>query len=249
MDLITEMTPVFEMATTGFAEFATAAEPNSSSGYCSKSASSGAYSRSASSGDGSACSALGYRAAVRGDLGNLIMASEYAVRNNKFVAVGGKADLVDGKRLKSQQWYIVEGGKWVAVDLTDGVFSYLVSSRNGVKKVRTEDGKVMYVVSDGNGNSAHGTTIAEARKDLVYKVVAKFDGELPAEATGQEWVGIYRAVTGACAAGVRQFVESSGADLARSYTSAEIATMVRGQYGAEAFAAKLAEMHNKGAKK
>ena len=98
-----------------------------------------------------------------------------------------------------------------------------------------------FVVGDENGNSAHGSTIAEARKDLVYKVVAKFDGKLPQSATGQEWIGIYRAVTGACAAGVRGFVESIGADLAKSYTPAEIARMVRGQFGAEAFAAKLAE--------
>ena len=215
---------------------------SASSGYYSQSASSGYYSKSASSGYYSACSALGYRAAVKGDLGNLLMASEYARVDGKVIPVGGKADLVDGKALKPQQWYIVERGKWVAVDFTDGVFTYLISTRNGVKKVRNEDGTVLYIVSDDQGNSAHGATIKEAREDLIYKVVAKFDGKLPESASGTEWIGIYRAVTGACAAGVRGFVESQKVDLSKTYSGSQIADMVRGQYGAEAFAKKLAEV-------
>jgi len=76
---------------------------------------------------------------------------------------------------------------------------------------------------------------------LVYKVVAKFDGELPKKATGKEWVGIYRAVTGACGAGVRHFVEQTGKSLDDTYTAKEIANLVKGQYGGDRFAEKVKE--------
>ena len=210
-----------------------------SSGEGSKAASSGDCSMAASSGNYSACAAVGYRAAVKGDKGNLLMASEYIVKDGNCIPVGGKADIVDGKKLKADRWYIVEGGEWVEVDFTDGVFSRVISTKNGVKKVKTDKGDVLYIVSDENGNSAHGETIAKAREDLIYKVVAKFDGELPKKATGTEWIGIYRAVTGACGAGVRHFVEQTGKSLDDTYTAKQIAKLVAGQYGAEKFAEKL----------
>jgi hypothetical protein len=167
------------------------------------------------------------------------MASEYIKKYNELIPVGGKADLVDGKILKANCWYIVEKGKWVEVDFTDNVFSYVLSNKGGVKKVKTEQGNVLYVVSDDRGNSAHGETIAKAREDLIYKVVAKFEGDLPKKATGKEWIGIYRAVTGACAAGCKDFVERVGKSLDDTYTAKEIESLVQGQFGAEAFAKKL----------
>jgi hypothetical protein len=215
---------------------------SASSGDSSKAASSGDYSKAASSGEHSACTALGYRAAVKGDEGNLLMASEYVIKDNKCILVGGKADLVDGKKLKAAQWYIVEGGKWVAVDFSDGIFSYVLSDKKGVKKVKTEKGEILYVVSDDNGNSAHGKTIKEAQADLVYKAVAKFDGKLPKFATGKEWVGIYRSVTGACAAGVKIFVDGTGKSLDKTYAAEEIADLVKGQYGADKFAKKVKDI-------
>ena len=264
---IEALADVFNIATEGFEEFYKKAEKSkkgdysksassgdystsassgdysksASSGYYSKSASSGDYSKSESSGEHSACTALGFRAAVKGDLGNLLMASEYIRKDGKLIPVGGKADLVDGKKLKPNRWYIVEGGEWVEVDFSDGIFSYVLSNKAGVKKVKTDDGKILYVVSDEYGNSAHGETIAEAREDLIYKVVAKFDGALPQKATGKEWIGIYRAVTGACGTGVRMFVEEIGADIDDTFTAKEIAKLVKGRFGAEAFAAKIKE--------
>ena len=175
-------------------------------------------------------------------MGNLLMASEYINKDNKLVPVGGKADIVDGKILKPNCWYIVEKGEWIEVDFTDSIFSYVLSNKKGVKKVKTEQGHIMYVVSDDKGNSAHGETIAKAREDLIYKAIAKFDGELPKKATGKEWVGIYRAVTGACAAGVKNFVEQTGKSLDDTYTAKEIANLVQGNFGAEQFTKKLKEI-------
>ena len=238
---------VFNIATTGFDEFyKTAKEKDkgysskaASSGDSSKAASSGNSSTAESSGEHSGCTSIGYRAAVKGDKGNLLMASEYEKRGDKHVPVGGKADLVDGKTLKPNCWYIVEKGEWVEVDFTDGVFSYVLSNKGGVKKVKTDQGNVLYVVSDDKGNSAHGETIDKAREDLIYKVIEKSDVAIPKKATGKEWIGIYRAVTGACSAGVKNFVEGTGKSLDDTYTAKEIANLVQGQFGAEAFAKKL----------
>ena len=211
----------------------------SSSGYYSKAASSGNYSKAASSGDYSGCTAIGYRAAVKGDKGNLLMASEYIIEYGKKIPIGGKADIVDGKKLKAGRWYIVENSEWVEVDFTDGMFSRVISNKSGVKKVKTDNGKILFIVSDENGNSAHGETIKQAREDLIYKNVAKFDGELPDRVTGKEWIGIYRAITGACAAGVKQFVIKTDKSLEEIYTAQQIAELVRGQFGAEKFEEKL----------
>ena len=167
------------------------------------------------------------------------MASEYVKKEDKLISVGGKADIVDGKILKQDCWYIVQKGKWVEVDFTDEIFSYVLSNKRGIKKVKTENDKILFVVSDDKGNSAHGETIKKAREDLIYKVVAKFDGKLPNKATGKEWVGIYRAVTGACAAGCKNFVDKTGKSLDDLYTAKEIARLVQGQFGAETFAKKL----------
>ena len=245
---IEALADVFNLATTGFEAFYKEAKENAakgdystaaSSGDYSKAASSGDSSKAASSGDYSACAAVGYRAAVKGDKGNLLMASEYVKRDGIYIPIGGKADIVDGKKLKAGSWYIVENGKWVEVDFTDNVFSRVISNKSGVKKVKTDNGKVLFVVSDDKGNSAHGETIAKAREDLIYKAVAQFEGEIPKSATGKEWIGIYRAFTGACAAGVKNFVEGTGRSLDETYTSKEIANLVKGQFGAERFADKI----------
>ena len=167
------------------------------------------------------------------------MTSEYVIKDGKYIPVGGKADLVDGKKIKADSWYIVNNGEWVEVDFTDEIFSYVISNRSGVKKVRTESGEILFVVGDKDGNSAHGETIKQAREDLIYKIVAKSDVKIPKKATGKEWVGIYRAVTGACSVGVKMFVERTGKDLNETYTAKEIAELVQGNFGAEAFAKKL----------
>ena len=250
---------VFGIATTGFEDYSkkakeiaegdssTAASSGdsstaASSGYYSKAASSGDYSKAVSSGNYSACTAVGYRAAVKGDKGNLIMASEYIKKDDELIPIGGKADIVDGKKIKAGSWYIVENAEWVEVDFTDGIFSRVISDKKGVKKVKTDNGDVLFVVSDDKGNSAHGETIKEAREDLIYKVVAKFEGELPKEATGKEWVGIYRAMTGACASGVKYFVKQTGKNINKTYTAKEIAELVNGHYGGEKFAQEVRKL-------
>ena len=236
--LIESMAPVFATATMRFEEFHQQAG-DKSSGDSSQSASSGHYSQSASSGERSAASALGYRAAVMGDMGNLLMCSEYAKVDGVLTPIGGLCGIVDGKILKPGRWYIVEGGAWTEVDFTDGIFSYVLSTRQGVKKVRTDNGDVLFIVGDGNGNFAHGKTIKEAKEDLVFKVAAKWDGKIPESATGAEWIGLSRAITRACSEGCKQFVKGKNLDLSATYTAQQVAELVAGWYGAEKFAAAM----------
>ena len=101
--------------------------------------------------------------------------------------------------------------------------------------------KESYLVSGDNGNHAHGDTIKDARESLIYKNVAKFEGDLPKSATGKEWIGIYRAVTGACAAGVKMFVKSTGKSLDDTYTAKQILELVEGKFGYEKFKNKVKE--------
>ena len=163
------------------------------------------------------------------------MASEYILKNRVSIPVGGKADIVDGEKIKADCWYIVENNKWVEVDFTDKIFSYVISNKNSVKKVKTDKGEVLYIVSDDKGNSAHGRTIKQAREDLVYKVSVDFEGDIPDSATGKEWVAIYRAATGACSAGVKSFVEDKNKNLDKTYTKEQVLEIIQGQYGAEKF--------------
>ena len=248
---IEALADVFNIAGDGFEDFYKEAKEKdmgnystaASSGYSSKAASSGNYSKAASSGDSSkaasagehsACASLGYRAAVSGDIGNLIMASEYIRKDDRYIPVGGKANLVDGKKIKAGCWYIVEGGEWVEVDYTDGIFSRVVSTRSGVKKVKTDNGDVMFVVTDGT-NSAHGKTIKEARDDLAFKAasrdVSQFNGmKLTEKKTPAEWAFVYRAITGACQSGTQSFMATKG-KLKAKYTLSEILEQTSGAFG------------------
>ena len=166
------------------------------------------------------------------------MVSEYIKRDGKFIPIGGKADIVDGKKLKAGCWYIVEKGEWAEVDYTDGIFSRVISTRSGVKKVKTDNDEIMYIVTDGT-HSAHGKTIKEARDDLAFKSasrdVSQFKGmKLTEKKTPDEWAFVYRVVTGACQSGTKSFMTSKG-KLKAKYTLKEILEQTNGAYGAEQF--------------
>ncbi len=223
-----EIKDLMKLATTDFDKFFKETEnENKADGNCSKAASSGVN---------SACSALGYRVCVKGDVGNLLMCSEFD-KNGK--PLGGKADLVNGVKIKADTWYSVLDAKWVEFDLTDGIFSYVVSVKGTVKKLKNSNGELSYLVSDDQGNSAHGKTIKEARDDLAFKLISK-DVEqfknmpLKTTKTPAEWAMVYRAITGACQYGTKQFIESKD-KLKEKYTLKEIIEQTNRAYGHERF--------------
>jgi hypothetical protein len=204
-----------------------------SDGERSKAASNGDYSKAASAGENSGAIAIGFRAAAKGDLGNLLMVSEYTLSG---VPIGGKADLVDGKTLKPGCWYIVEDGQWTEVDFTDGISAYVLATYKNYKKVKTFDGsKTLYIAYGDDDLAAHGDTLGEAKEALVYKACATYEGVLPDKATIKEWIPIYRGITGACPAGVRLFIQGLGKELLDEITLQDVVKLTAGQYGHEKF--------------
>ena len=124
---------------------------------------------------------------------------------------------------------------------SDGIFAKVESHHGNVWKVRKIAGtKSFYIVSDGAGNYAHGDTIEEARKDLVYKITGRdksdYEG-LPSDHifTFEEAIKCYRTITGACAFGTRDFVENRLGEKKEKYSIEEIARLTEGEYGDMSF--------------
>ena len=124
----------------------------------------------------------------------------------------------------------------------DGVFSRVLSHKGNVWKVQSigkED--TMYIVTDGNGRYAHGETIKAAKADLIYKISnrdkSKYESlTLDSTVTFEEAIEMYRVITGACAAGTKNFVENRLREKKAKYTIAEIIELTKGEYQADVFA-------------
>ena len=124
----------------------------------------------------------------------------------------------------------------------DGVFSRVLSHKGNVWKVQSI-GKddTMYIVTDGNGKYAHGETIKAAKADLIYKISnrekSKYESlTLDSQVTFEEAIEMYRVITGACAAGTKNFVENRLREKKAKYTIAEIIELTKGEYQSDVFA-------------
>ena len=123
----------------------------------------------------------------------------------------------------------------------DGIFSQLISQRGNVSVIRQigKDRKE-YLVTDGLGRWTHGDTIADARKDLIYKISNRDKSvyenlTLDSELTFEECIECYRVITGACAAGTRDYVENRlPKPHKEKYTIREIIDITNGEYGSNA---------------
>ena len=101
------------------------------------------------------------------------------------------------------------------------------------------DGRKLQALATVDGENAHGETIQEATEELMFKDGARDveqyrDMPLETVKTPSEWALIYRAVTGACQFGTREFIKSKGA-MKDSYTLADILHETRGAFGHETF--------------
>ena len=123
----------------------------------------------------------------------------------------------------------------------DGIFSVVVSHKGNVYRVRQiGSSKIAYLVTDGNGKWAHGETMKDAKKDLIYKISntdkSRYkDFTLDTEVAFEEGVEMYRVITGACAFGVKNFVETSLDEVKEKYKVSEIISLTEGRYGYEKF--------------
>lgn len=124
--------------------------------------------------------------------------------------------------------------------LADGIFSKVLQKKSGVYKCeKLRGGSPFYIVSDGAGKFAHGSTIKEAKADLIYKISNRDTTRyahltMESTLTLEEAIEAYRVISGACSAGTRMFVESLPATKSE-YTIREIVELTVGQYGHDAF--------------
>ena len=134
------------------------------------------------------------------------------------------------------EWH---NGKYIKVD---GIFSVVDSHHGNVYKVhQIGNKKQMYVVGDGNGKCAHGETIDEARKDLIYKISkrdkAAFKNlKLDSVLTFEQAIECYRVITCSCAAGTKDYVENRLTKPHKEkYSIREIIELTKGEYASSEF--------------
>ena len=97
-----------------------------------------------------------------------------------------------------------------------------------------------FVVTDGEGRYAHGTTIHEAETELRpkfgHQVLTRYQHlKLDDSLSFKDAYTCYREITGACRFGTDQFIQSLP-EVKESYTIREIIELTKGQYGHLVFA-------------
>jgi hypothetical protein len=107
-----------------------------------------------------------------------------------------------------------------------------------VKKLHQE--KTFYVVTDGNGKYAHGDTIQEAKSDLKFKIADRDTTRFQSLTTSstlklEDMIECYRLITGACALGVKDFIQRKVAKPKKKYTIKEIIELTNNEYGHDKF--------------
>ena len=129
-------------------------------------------------------------------------------------------------------------GKYISAD---GMFTEVICKKGNVYKVKKlNEYKEFYLVTDGLRH-AHGDSIQDAKADLIYKLsndanIEKYKGmKKDSVLSFADAIECYRVITGACALGVKDFIQSKGIE-DRSYFIAEIIELTKGRYMYETFA-------------
>ena len=124
----------------------------------------------------------------------------------------------------------------------DDILSEVIEKKGNVYHVRKGVNEhISYVVTDGNGNWAHGDTLEEAKKDLRYKMSVRDKSEyekltLDSELTFDEAVACYRVITGACRAGTQDYLEHRlPTPNKEKYTIREMIELTKNEYGGRTF--------------
>ena len=124
----------------------------------------------------------------------------------------------------------------------DKILSEVVENKGNVYHVRNGVNEpISYVVTDGNNHWAHGSTLEEAKQDLLFKVNErdKSDYEnltLDSELTFDESVVCYRVITGACSFGTQDYLEHRlPKPKKEKYTIKEMIELTKNEYGGDTF--------------
>ena len=97
----------------------------------------------------------------------------------------------------------------------------------------------MYIIKQDNVY-AHGKSIKEAREDLLFKIAKKDSGiyknlSLSSKISKEEAIVCYRIITGACRAGVQNFIDSNNLNNVKTISIEEIINMTNSSFGGEKF--------------
>ncbi len=121
----------------------------------------------------------------------------------------------------------------------DKILAKIVSKKGNVYKIQIcGKTKISYCVQQ-DSKFAHGDTIKEARESLIYKLsdrdTSKYKSwTLETVITKERAIESYMAITGACSAGTRHFVERLP-KVKGKYKVKEIIKLTTGQYNANMF--------------
>ena len=124
----------------------------------------------------------------------------------------------------------------------DDLFTTIDSHHGNVYRVHKLNRKEqLYLVTDGENHWAHGRTLQEARADLIFKINDRDTSiyktmSLNDTLTYEEAIAAYRTITGACAAGTRDFIENRLPKPHKDkYTVQEIIALTEKEYGGKKF--------------
>ena len=164
----------------------------------------------------------------------------------KLTSVGGSlyASGADTKtafpKLKSQgdESALRDALKLVGLCKVDGILAHVVNKRGGVSRVIIVGQTKQSHIVEREGKTAHGTTLAEARADLLLKLGKRDTSRFKSWTTEtevklEEIIAAYRAITGACGQGCAHFL--AGKSYPPKVTVGFIISETSGQYGNQTF--------------
>jgi hypothetical protein len=129
-----------------------------------------------------------------------------------------------------------QNGKYI---LVDGIFSGVINRKNNIYKIRKIAKKeIITLITDGNGNWAHGASLKEAKTDLIFKITDKTKSDYENLKVNdilsfEKAIVCYRVITGACSFGVKEFVKSIKPK--KQYSISEIIELTKNEYGGKTF--------------
>jgi len=124
----------------------------------------------------------------------------------------------------------------------DDMFTAIDSHHGNVYRVhKLNSREQLYLVTDGENHWAHGDTLQDARADLIFKINDRDTSvyknmSLDDTLTYEEAIAAYRTITGACAAGTRDYIENRlPKPHKEKYTVQEMISLTEDEYGGKKF--------------
>ena len=124
----------------------------------------------------------------------------------------------------------------------DDMFTAIDSHHGNVYRVhKLNSREQLYLVTDGENHWAHGNTLQDARADLIFKINDRDTSvyknmSLDDTLTYEEAIAAYRTITGACAAGTKDYIENRlPKPHKEKYTVQEMISLTEDEYGGKKF--------------